>query len=71
MAKPRTKDDPGPVSVRLPPAMRAELDQWAAADMRSLHSLLLVILRDALAARRRSQPGAENAASGDPPPPMP
>jgi hypothetical protein len=66
MARLRKSSDPGPFSVRLPAELRRELEQWAAADMRSLHSLILVILRDALAAQRQAAPGSESAASDAP-----
>ena len=66
MAKPRTKNEYGPFSVRLPVEMRQEVELLAAQEMRSLHSMILVLLRDALQARRQAGSGASSASSGDP-----
>lgn len=66
MAKPRTKNEYGPFTVRLPVEMRQELELLAAQEMRSLHSMMLVLLRDALQARRQAGLEALNASSGDP-----
>jgi len=38
--------------LRLPPAVLAELKQWAANDLRSLNGQIEFILRDALRRRR-------------------
>ena len=42
-----------PFSVRFPPGMREELQQWADAEGRSLANLIQWILRDALRAHRQ------------------
>ena len=65
MARPRTKDNPGPFSLRIPPEMRIELEQIAAQEMRSLHSLILVLLRDALIKRRQVEQESLNGSTGD------
>jgi hypothetical protein len=50
-----------PYSLRLPPAMKADLTDWAAEDRRTLHSLLLIVIDDALQAHHARSPAAANA----------
>lgn len=52
-----------PYSLRLPAEMRDDLMRWAAAEHRSLHSLILHLLDDALVHRQAVQESA-NAMSG-------
>ena len=66
MAKPRTKQEYGPFSVRLPVEMRQQIEALAEQEMRTLHSMVLVLLRDALEARLQAEAGSSSAESGDP-----
>ena len=65
MAKPRTKQEYGPFSVRLPVEMRQQIEALAEQEMRTLHSMVLVLLRDALEARLQAEAGSSSAESGD------
>ena len=55
------KTEAVPYSLRLPADMKAGLTDWAEADRRTLHSLLLVVIDDALQAHRAGSPAAANA----------
>jgi len=66
MAKSRTKTEYGPFSVRIPAEMRQQLEQMAEQELRSLHSLVLVLLRDALEARLQAEAKSLSAGNGDP-----
>ena len=65
MAKQRTKQEYGPFSVRLPVEMRQQIEALAEREMRTLHSMVLVLLRDALAVRLQADKGSSSAESGD------
>jgi len=65
MAKQRTKQEYGPFSVRLPVEMRQQIEALAEREMRTLHSMVLVLLRDALEARLQAEAGSSSAESGD------
>ena len=71
MSRKRFSDDPGPFSIRLPHDMREDLEALARAQYRSLHSLILEILADALLARRKEQEESENVANVVPRSPTP
>lgn len=60
MARKRIRDNPGPFSLRLPLDMRDKLELWAKSEYRSLHSLILAILADAV---RGHQPADERSES--------
>jgi hypothetical protein len=66
MAKPRTKQEYGPFSVRLPVEMRQQIEALAEQEMRTLHSMVLVLLRDALEGRLQAEAGSSSAESGGP-----
>jgi hypothetical protein len=67
MARKRIKDDPGPFSLRLPSEMRTELEAIAFAQgKRSMHSLVLELLADGLAARRQAKSATLDVSSGAP-----
>ena len=59
-----------PYSIRIPEEMRDEIKMMADADHRSLHSMILRLLDDALAMRRAGAPGLANATSAFPAPPV-
>jgi len=61
MAKPRTKQEYGPFSVRLPVEMRQQIESMAEQEMRSLHSMVLVLLRSALEARLQAEATSSSA----------
>jgi hypothetical protein len=46
-------------TLRLPEDMHAALNQMADEDMRSLHSMVIVILREAIEAHRAKQPAQQ------------
>ncbi len=48
-------------TLRLPEDMHAALVQMADEDMRSLHSMVIVILREAIEAHRAKQPAQQPA----------
>lgn len=52
-----------PYSLRLPLEMRDALTQWAEHDRRTLHSLILVLLDDALQVHRAESRATANAAN--------
>lgn len=60
-----------PYSVRLPDDLRKPLTEMAERDRRTLHSLILMLLDDAVQARRAESTGSGSEASADLHAPMP
>ena len=51
------KDDQVPLMTRLPVDLHGELKQLAESDGRSLNGMMVVLLREAVQARRRPSAG--------------
>ena len=52
--------------MRLPVEMRQQIEALAEQEMRTLHSMVLVLLRDALEEHLQAEAGSSSAESGDP-----
>lgn len=54
MAK-ETKEERKPFLLRIPPDLWAELERWAAAELRSVNGQIEYVLRQAVEKRKRAQ----------------
>ena len=50
-----TKEERKPFLLRIPPDLWAELEKWAAAELRSVNGQIEYLLRQAVEKRKRSQ----------------
>jgi hypothetical protein len=49
-----TKEERKPFLLRIPPDLWAELEKWAAAELRSVNGQIEYLLRQAVEKRRRA-----------------
>ena len=50
-----TKEERKPFLLRIPPDLWAELEKWAAAELRSVNGQIEYLLRQAVDKRKRAQ----------------
>lgn len=50
-----------PFLLRIPPELWKELEQWAAAELRSVNGQIEFLLRQAVAKRKKEEPPAEDS----------
>ena len=50
-----TKEERKPFLLRIPPDLWAELEKWAAAELRSVNGQIEYLLRQAVEKRKRAQ----------------
>jgi hypothetical protein len=62
---------PKPYSIRIPPDMRSQINQLAEKDRRSQHSMILLLLEDALLMRHAAEQAPLSEAYASPVPPAP